>query len=53
LKLPHDSIQLLDIKYPDWKTHIKVYSWSHRLKASTFKPLGLTIQVDEKGRYIK
>ncbi|WP_161987668.1 LicD family protein [Arcticibacter tournemirensis] len=51
LKLPNDCKGILDIKYRDWRTHIKVYTWSHRVKARIFKPLSLPIQVDETGRY--
>src|SRR5690606_19742964 len=39
LKLPHDYKKILDVKYRDWKTRIKVFTWSHRVKASVFKPL--------------
>ncbi len=51
LKLPHDYKGLLDVKYQDWKSYIKVYTWSHRVKSRAFKPLSLPITVDEKGRY--
>lgn len=53
LKLPNDYKGFLDVKYKDWQTHIKVYTWSHRDKAMTFKPLCLPIQVDREGRYIQ
>lgn len=52
LKLPNDYKALLDAKYKDWKSHIRVYTWSHRTKAKTFKPLSLPIVVDERGRYV-
>ncbi|WP_433862844.1 LicD family protein [Sphingobacterium thalpophilum] len=51
LKLPNNYLAILDVKYRDWKTHIKVYTWSHRIKARTFKPLSLPIQVNQHGRY--
>lgn len=52
IKLPNDYKGLLDVKYQDWKSYIKVYTWSHRVKARTFKPLSLPIQVDEEGRCV-
>lgn len=52
LKLPNNYLHILDIKYPEWRTRIKVFSWSHQLKEGAFKPLSLAIKVDESGRYI-
>lgn len=51
-KLPNNYEDILDAKYYGWRTHIKVYPWSHQVKANTFKPLILPIQVNEKGRFI-
>ena len=53
MRLPNDYRRILDTKYEDWTKRIKVFTWSHRVKASVFKPLSLAIQVDENGRYIK
>ncbi|MGV3763648.1 LicD family protein [Parapedobacter sp.] len=52
LKLPNNYKTILDIKYKGWKTRIKVYVWSHRVKASVFKPMSLAIEVDETGRML-
>lgn len=52
LKLPNNYLHILDIKYPEWRTRIKVFSWSHQLKKGAFKPLSLAIKVNESGRYI-
>jgi GR25 family glycosyltransferase involved in LPS biosynthesis len=51
-KLPHAPLNCLDITYPNWRTKIMVYPYSHRLEQSAFKILTLRISVDQNGRII-
>ncbi|WP_209866511.1 LicD family protein [Chitinophaga sp. OAE865] len=50
MKIPGDPISCLDISYPEWKTKIQVYPWSHRLEKLAFAPLSAGISVDQNGR---
>lgn len=51
-KIPFNSIDVLDTRYIDWKTKIRVYSHSHRLEKSAFHPLTLSIKVTKEGRLL-
>ncbi|HBL77528.1 MAG: hypothetical protein A2W90_10245 [Bacteroidetes bacterium GWF2_42_66] len=52
LKIPYNSIDLLDTRYTDWKTKIRVYSYSHLLERSAFPPLTVSINVTKEGKLI-
>ncbi len=51
-KIPFNSIDVLDTRYTDWKTKIRVYSYSHRLEKRAFPPLIFPIEVNDKGRLV-
>ena len=52
LKIPYNSIEILDTRYTDWRTKIRVYPWSHCCESAEFFPLTLDIEVDDKGRMV-
>lgn len=49
--IPGDTLGFLDFLFADWRTHIKVYTYSHRIERTAFKPLKCAIKVDAKGRF--
>jgi hypothetical protein len=49
-KIPCNSIEILDTRYADWRTKIRVYSWSHRYEKHYFPLLCVPVQVDAGGR---
>jgi GR25 family glycosyltransferase involved in LPS biosynthesis len=49
-KIPYNSIEILDTRYVDWRTKIRVYSWSHRYEKHYFPLLCVPIQVDSNGK---
>jgi GR25 family glycosyltransferase involved in LPS biosynthesis len=51
-KIPHNSIEILDTRYADWRTNIRVYSWSHRYEKHRFPLLCLPVRVDSAGRIV-
>lgn len=51
-KIPYNSIDVLDTRYSDWKTKIRIYSYSHRLEKPVFQPLTLSIKVTKDGRMV-
>ena len=51
-KIPHNSIEILDTRFKDWKKKIRVYSWSHRFEKHQFIPLSLDIEVNADGRLV-
>jgi hypothetical protein len=51
-KVPYNSIEILDTRYVDWRTRIRVYSWSHRYEKHCFPLLNIPVQVDSRGRII-
>ncbi|WP_188316147.1 LicD family protein [Chitinophaga agrisoli] len=50
MKIPNHPVHALDLMYKDWKSHIVVYSWSHRLEKAAFRQLKAAINVDADGR---
>ena len=46
-KIPHNSLEILDGRYKDWRNKIRVYRWSHRLEKPFFSPLNIDIETDE------
>jgi hypothetical protein len=51
-KIPADPIAVLDSRYSDWRTTVRVYPLSHRLANLSFKYLCIPIKTDENGRFI-
>ncbi|MBP6933158.1 MAG: LicD family protein [Candidatus Methanofastidiosum sp.] len=51
-KIPYNSIDVLDTRYTNWKTKIKVYRYCHRLEKPAFSLLSLSIKVNEEGRLL-
>jgi hypothetical protein len=51
-KIPHNSIEILDTRYADWRTAVRVYSWSHRYEKHYFPLLCVPVRVDPGGRII-
>lgn len=51
-KVPYNSIDVLDSRYTDWKTKIRVYPYCHRLEKPCFNRLVLPIVVNENGKLV-
>ncbi|SDK92649.1 LicD family protein [Pedobacter sp. ok626] len=47
--IPKEPLHYLDIKYPEWREQIRVYSWSHKKEKSGLFPLSAKISVDVDG----
>lgn len=50
--IPYNSLEILDSRYKDWRTTIRIYSLSHAEEAATNHILSTSIKVDENGRII-
>jgi len=52
-KIPHNSLECLDTRYKDWRTTIRVYSWSHRNEKIGFHRLKTKISVNKEGKLVE
>jgi len=52
VKIPCNSLDVLDSRYFDWRTSIRVYMWSHQNERMSNFPLKTSIEVDKNGRII-
>lgn len=48
-----NSLEVLDARYIDWRSMIRVYNWNHKLENPNRKKLKITIEVDHLGRIIE
>lgn len=47
-----NSFEVLDSRYIDWRTKIRIYNWNHKEENENRHKLSCTINVDEKGRLL-
>lgn len=45
-----NSLEVLDSRYSDWRNHIHIYCYSHRLETSVRHFICIPIQTNENGR---
>ncbi|HVI45108.1 MAG TPA: LicD family protein [Chitinophaga sp.] len=50
--IPYNSLEVLDARYKDWRSMIRIYQWSHREEAVVQFPLKTGIRVDDDGKMI-
>ncbi|MGJ1330127.1 MULTISPECIES: LicD family protein [Bacteroidota] len=48
----HNSLDVLDTRYNDWRTKIRIYSFSHETESERFHAISTKIKVDKEGRII-
>ncbi|MDR2040338.1 MAG: LicD family protein [Bacteroidales bacterium] len=49
-KIPWNALEVLDSRYTDWRSMIRVYTWCHREEKNNFKYLYIPVKTDENGR---
>lgn len=49
VSIPRKPLYYLDIKYPDWREQLRVFTWSHKNEKSSLYPLTARIAVKDDG----
>jgi GR25 family glycosyltransferase involved in LPS biosynthesis len=49
VNIPNEPLHYLDVKYPEWREQIRMYSWSHKKEKPSLFPLSAKISVDVDG----
>lgn len=47
-----NSLEVLDSRYIDWRSTIRIYEWNHKLEKPCRKMLRIGIQVDYSGKFV-
>ncbi|MDJ1480708.1 LicD family protein [Cytophagaceae bacterium YF14B1] len=50
--IPKNYFSILSFQYPNWRTEMRIYPYSHRLEKSGLKPLVTSITVNNNGRIL-
>ena len=48
-----NSLEVLNSRYIDWKTKIRIYNWNHKEESENRHKLSCNIKVNEKGRLLE